>query len=134
MHVPFCFPRVDSLSCFALYTYTFLLACCSGLKLAFHRCIMDVESPKCLTAVDGSFTTKDRLRRGKPPHFLGSQSKAFKGEEPCLDLVPPISPIHISWCCIKSGLFPVMLIHFEFSCGAAIGWANWVDTELMFAN
>lgn len=85
---------------------------------------MDVESPKCLTAVDGSFTTKDRLRRGKPHPLLGSQSKAFKGEEPCLDLVPPIGPRHISRCYIKSRLFPVMLIHFEFSCGAATAWAD----------
>jgi len=95
---------------------------------------MVAESPKCLTAVDWSFTPKDRLRRGKPPPPLGSQNKTFKEEVPSLDLVPPIDPRRISWCYIKSGLFPTMLIYFEFSYGEATGWADWVDTELSFVN
>ncbi|KAB2603099.1 zinc finger MYM-type protein 1-like [Pyrus ussuriensis x Pyrus communis] len=68
-----------------------------------------------------SFTTEDRLRRGKPRPPLGSQSKAFKEEESSLDSVLPIDPKRISRCCIKSGLFPTMSIHLELSYGEATG-------------
>ncbi|KAB2597205.1 hypothetical protein D8674_000125 [Pyrus ussuriensis x Pyrus communis] len=54
-------------------------------------------------------------------------NKAFKKEDPSLDLVPHIDPRHISWCCIESGLFPAMPIHFEFSC-SKLGFANQCTT------
>ncbi|KAB2606105.1 hypothetical protein D8674_005822 [Pyrus ussuriensis x Pyrus communis] len=56
---------------------------------------MAVESPKCLTAVDVSFTTEDCLQRGKSPPPLGSQNKAFKEEETFLDSLPSDSLGHV---------------------------------------
>lgn len=112
-----CFPRVIPYcvlpSILARFFLHATLACdIYGLTLSFHRYIMAAESPKCLNAVDGSFTTKDRLRQGKLQSPLGSQSKAFKGEELSLDSVSPIDPKRISWCCIESRLFAVVPIHF----------------------
>lgn len=76
----------------------------------------------CLPGLDGSFTIEDRLQKGRSPPPLGSQNKVFKDEETVLDLVSHIDPKFISWCCIKSGLFPAVSIHFKFSYDEVTGW------------
>ncbi|TQE10865.1 hypothetical protein C1H46_003565 [Malus baccata] len=86
-------------------------------------------SPKCLTAVDGSFTTENRLQRGKLRPSLDPQNKAFKEDEPFLESAPLVNPRCISRCCIENGLFTVVPIHFEFLCGEATDWAECVDAK-----
>ncbi|KAB2597348.1 UBX domain-containing protein 4 [Pyrus ussuriensis x Pyrus communis] len=90
-----------------------------GLTVAFYKYVIAAKLRKCLTAMDGSFTTEDRLQQGRPPSPLGSQNKAFKEKEPSLDSVPSMDPRRISWCCSENGLFLALPIHFEFSYGVA---------------
>ncbi|TQE13969.1 hypothetical protein C1H46_000391 [Malus baccata] len=82
----------------------------------------------------GPSLLRTKFDKEEPSLDLVLKVRLFNEEEPSLDLVHPIDPKRISRCCINSGLFPAMLIHFEFSYGTGIGWADLVDTEPSFVN
>ncbi|CAL8992934.1 unnamed protein product [Prunus brigantina] len=97
---------------------------------AGSRVIMTSTNPSSILRVH-LYSTYDRLKRGRlPPLLKSTDEDIITDGEPAPETAPMIDPASISRCCIERGLFPAVLLFFQYPCGTSKGWSEWVDREL----
>ncbi|CAL8164131.1 unnamed protein product [Prunus armeniaca] len=94
------------------------------------RLVMAFVDPSLIMR-DHLYSIDDILKRGRPPPLLKSADEdiIIDGEPPSKTTLV-VDPASISRCCIEKGLFPAVLLFFQYPCGTSKGWSEWVDHEL----